>query len=192
MLDWIEDEAHFEKLGNEHKEFLVLAFYGEFSESSKRALSELEKFSADNEKTEVCVVDVARVKGLHKKFGVDKVPTVLILQQGKITHRIGGVQSARFYERIASGAQPARRKKDGAVTPRRVVVYSGPGCPACAGVKSYLRRRGVPFREIDIGKDRRAAEKLMKRSGQMAVPQVDINGRLVVGFDRSKLDRLLF
>ena len=74
---------------------------------------------------------------------------------------------------------------------RRVIVYSGPGCPACGVLKTYLRRHGVAFREVDISRDPRAAERIARRSGQMAVPQTDINGRLVVGFDQAKLDRLL-
>jgi glutaredoxin len=58
-------------------------------------------------------------------------------------------------------------------------------------LKAYLRRRGVAFREVDIAEDRHAAQQLVRRSGQMAVPQVDIDGRLVVGFDRAKLDAVL-
>ena len=44
---------------------------------------------------------------------------------------------------------------------------------------------------MNVGQDQRAAEKLVRRSGQMAVPQIDIDGHLVVGFDQAKLDRLL-
>ncbi|MCD6364682.1 MAG: NrdH-redoxin [Planctomycetes bacterium] len=75
--------------------------------------------------------------------------------------------------------------------PRRVVVYTGPGCPACGLLKTYLRRHNVGFQEVNVAQDQQAAEKLVRRSGQMAVPQTDINGRLVVGFDQAKLNRLL-
>ena len=72
-----------------------------------------------------------------------------------------------------------------------MVVYSGPGCPACGTAKAYLRSRGINFRVIDIARNPRAAEVLVRRSGQMAVPQIDIDGHLVVGFDQAKIDRLL-
>ncbi|KPK66433.1 MAG: hypothetical protein AMK73_00040 [Planctomycetes bacterium SM23_32] len=85
----------------------------------------------------------------------------------------------------------SRARGTGAAGVRSVVVYSGPGCPACGQLKTYLRRHGVAFREVDISRDPHAAEKIARRSGQMAVPQTDINGRLVVGFDRATLDRLL-
>jgi len=68
---------------------------------------------------------------------------------------------------------------------------SGPGCPACGTAKAYLRRRGIGFREVDVSKDRHAADRLIARSGQMAVPQIDVDGHLVVGFSRTRLDELL-
>ena len=47
------------------------------------------------------------------------------------------------------------------------------------------------FREVDISRDERAAQELVRRSGQMGVPQTDIDGRIVVGFDKARLDELL-
>ena len=191
MIEWIKDENHLREAQEKHKDFLVLAFYGGFSPAAKRALAELEEFGKENRKIPLYILDVEKVKGVHKQFGVEKVPTVIALESGKITRRIDGVQSAQFYARILSGAQPSRRKKGGVEIHHHVVVYSGSGCPACGTAKSYLRRRGIRFREVNVAQDQRAAEKLARRSGQMAVPQIDIDGHLVVGFDQAKLDRLL-
>ena len=191
MAHWIKDQEHLRKVQEEHKGFLVLVFYGGFSLAAKRALAELEEFSKENQKIPLYILDVEKVKGVHKQFGVEKVPTVIALEKGKVTRCIDGVQSAQFYARILSGAEPSRHKKDGKGISHSVVVYSGPGCPACGSVKSYLRRRGVFFREVNVAQDQRAAEKLVRRSGQMAVPQIDIDGHLVVGFDQAKLERLL-
>ena len=189
-MDWITDRDHFERLKEKH-DFLVLFFYGGFSEAARRALSELEEFCRENEDAPVFGVDVQKVKDLHKEFGVETVPTVLALKKGKPTQLLQGVNSARFYSVALSGAGAQRAPGRSGKPPRRVVVYSGPGCPACGTLKTYLRRHGVAFREIDIARDERAARELARRSGQMVVPQTDIDGRLVVGFDKTKLNALL-
>ncbi len=191
MIEWIKDDKHLQEVQEKHREFLILVFYANFSSSAKRALAELENFSKENKEAPVYVIDVQRLKGIHKQFGVENVPTVLALEKGKVACRIEGVESAQFYARILSGAAPSRPKKGERTISHRVIVYSGPGCPACGAAKSYLRRRGVSFREIDISRDQHAAERLVRRSGQMAVPQIDIDGHLVVGFDQAKIDRLL-
>jgi len=191
VLEWIKDRDHLRRAQQEHSDFLVLAFWGEFSEAAQRALAELEEFDREQDDVPVYVVDVEEVRGLHKEFGVEKVPTVLALKEGKVAMFIEGVQNARFYMVHLAGASASSAGGTGQAMVRRVVVYSGPGCPACGQLKTYLRRHGVAFHEVDISRDQRSAEKIARRSGMMAVPQTDINGRLVVGFDRSKLDGLL-
>ena len=191
MIEWIKDHNHFVLAQEEYKEFLILAFYANFSSGAKRALAELENFSKENKGVPVYVIDVEKVKGAHKQFEVKNVPTVLALKEGKVAQRIEGVESARFYTRILCRAEFSPYKNDKRGVSHRVVVYSGPGCPACGTAKAYLRKRGVSFREIDISHDQHAAERLVRRSGQMAVPQIDIDGHLVVGFDQTKIDRFL-
>jgi glutaredoxin 3 len=75
--------------------------------------------------------------------------------------------------------------------PHRVLVFTTPTCPWCSRAKSYLRTRGVAFREIDVSRDPSAARDLVRRTGQMGVPVVEIDGRPIVGFDQSKIDTLL-
>jgi len=191
VLEWIEDRDHFRKVQQERDGSLLLAFWGSFSDAAQRALSELEKFAQQREDTSLYVVDVQKVRGLHKEFGVERVPTVLAIQDGEVSKRIEGVQSAMFYAVHLSGARGHAGTSTAEAGPKRVIVYSGPGCPACGQLKSYLRRHEVAFREVDISRDQHAAQKIARRSGMMAVPQTDIDGRLVVGFDRAKLDRLL-
>jgi len=191
MLEWIKDSNHFEQVQKKHREFLVVVFFANFSSSAKRALAELENFSKENKELPVYVIDVEKVKGVHKQFGVENVPTVLALEKEKVVRRIEGVESAQFYARILSGVRPSRYKKGEKGISHRVIVYSGQGCPHCATAKAYLRSRGVSFRDIDVSHDRQAAQKLVQRSGQMGVPQIDIDGHLVVGFDQAKIDRLL-
>lgn len=75
--------------------------------------------------------------------------------------------------------------------PHRVLVFTTPSCPWCGRAKSYLREQGVRFREIDVSRDAAAARDLVRRSGQMGVPVIEIDGKPIVGFDRPKIDRLL-
>ncbi len=191
MIEWIEGREHLEEIQEKHKEFLILLFYADFSSASKRALDELEQFSKEDKQVPVYGIDVERVKGAHKSFGVETVPTTVALRDGKVVQRFEGVESAGFYARMFSGARPSVYKTAKGAVPRRVIVYSGPGCPACGTAKAYLRRQGVRFREVDIARDPQAAQRLVRRSGQMAVPQIDIDGQLIVGFDQAKIDRIL-
>ncbi len=75
--------------------------------------------------------------------------------------------------------------------PHRVLVFTTPTCPWCARAKSYLRSKGVQFREVDVSRDPSAARDLVRRTGQMGVPVVEIDGRPIVGFDQPKIDALL-
>ena len=191
MISWVKDENHLKQAQEKNKDFLVLGFYGGFSQAAKRALNELEQFSRENEEVPVYIIDVEKVKGVHKQFGVKNVPTVLALKEGKVTRSVEGVESARFYANVFLGAQYSRHRAEGKEASHRVVVYTGSGCPACGAAKSYLRRIGINFREIDVSANQNEARKLVQRSKQMAVPQIDIDGHLIVGFDKPKIDALL-
>jgi glutaredoxin-like YruB-family protein len=72
-----------------------------------------------------------------------------------------------------------------------VTVYSTPDCEYCKATKEYLKANGVEYSEKDVYKDREAAREMVAKSGGRAVPVVDINGHIVVGFDQDKIDRLL-
>ncbi|MEZ5096027.1 MAG: glutaredoxin domain-containing protein [Nocardioides sp.] len=72
-----------------------------------------------------------------------------------------------------------------------MLVFTTPTCSWCTKVKRYLRERQVPFREIDVARDAAAARDLVRRTGQMGVPVVEIDGKPIVGFDKPTIDRLL-
>lgn len=75
--------------------------------------------------------------------------------------------------------------------PKRVIVFTTPSCPHCNHAKRYLRERGIRFRDVDVSKDAQAARDMVRRSGQQGVPVIDIGGKIVVGFNRPEVDRLL-
>ncbi len=72
-----------------------------------------------------------------------------------------------------------------------VKVYSTPSCIWCTKLKEYLTSNNVAFEAIDISADREAAKDLAKRAGQMVVPITDIDGELIIGFDKEKIDAKL-
>lgn len=72
-----------------------------------------------------------------------------------------------------------------------VIVYTTPSCPWCNAVKQYLEERGIPYTEIDVSQDQAAAMEMIRKSGQMGVPVVEIDGEIVIGFDKERLDYLL-
>lgn len=73
----------------------------------------------------------------------------------------------------------------------RVIVFSTPSCTYCNAAKRYFRDNGIKFKDVDVSRDATAARDMVHRSGQMGVPVIDIGGKIVVGFDRPKIDRFL-
>lgn len=72
-----------------------------------------------------------------------------------------------------------------------VIVYTTNTWPWCHKVKDYLREHNIEFQEANVGEDREAAMEMVRKSGQTGVPVIDINGRIVVGFDQETIDNLL-
>ncbi|MCX6358097.1 MAG: glutathione S-transferase N-terminal domain-containing protein [Candidatus Aureabacteria bacterium] len=72
-----------------------------------------------------------------------------------------------------------------------VKVYSTPTCPYCIRVKAYLKESGVAFEDIDVSKDRTAADEMVRKSSQMGVPVIDIDGAIVIGFQKEEIARAL-
>ncbi len=73
----------------------------------------------------------------------------------------------------------------------RVIVFSTPTCSFCNAAKQYFRQRGIKFNDVDVSRDPMAARDMVRRSGQQGVPVIDIGGKIIVGFDRSKINQLL-
>jgi glutaredoxin-like YruB-family protein len=73
----------------------------------------------------------------------------------------------------------------------KVKIYTTPVCPFCNLAKQYLKEKGIEFEEIDVSKDEKAAMEMIQKSGQMGVPVIEIDGKIVIGFDKEKIDELL-
>jgi len=72
-----------------------------------------------------------------------------------------------------------------------VKIYALPTCPYCIKAKAFLRENKVEFTDIDVSKDQAAANEMIKKSGQMGVPVLDINGQIIVGFERDEIKKAL-
>ncbi len=74
---------------------------------------------------------------------------------------------------------------------KKVLVYSTPACPYCIQVKQFLAANNIVFENYDVAKDNQKADEMVAKSGQMGVPVLDIDGQIVVGFDKGKIKQLL-
>lgn len=72
-----------------------------------------------------------------------------------------------------------------------IKVYSTPTCSYCVLAKRYLADRGVVFQDVDVSVNREAAREMISKTGQMGVPVLDIDGQVIVGFDRPRIDAAL-
>jgi glutaredoxin-like YruB-family protein len=81
-----------------------------------------------------------------------------------------------------------RKKKNQGVGMADIIVYSTPNCPYCEMVKNLLQKNGIKFINKDVSLDREAAKEMIKKSGYLGVPQTEINGKIIIGFDRQALE----
>lgn len=72
-----------------------------------------------------------------------------------------------------------------------ITVYSTTWCAFCHAAKQYFDKLGVAYKDINVEADADAAQEMVKKSGQMGVPVIDIDGSIVVGFDKPTIDKLL-
>ena len=73
----------------------------------------------------------------------------------------------------------------------KVIMYTTPTCVYCKSVKAFFKENNVVFEEKDVAADTQARDEMVKKSGMMAVPVIDIDGNIVIGYDRKKLSELL-
>ena len=74
---------------------------------------------------------------------------------------------------------------------KRVIVYSTPTCTYCIRAKQFLTENNTPFENYDVSSDQQKAEEMIQKSGQMGVPVLDIDGQIIVGFDKERIKQAL-
>ncbi|MFC1741122.1 glutaredoxin family protein [Nanoarchaeota archaeon] len=69
-----------------------------------------------------------------------------------------------------------------------IKIYSTPTCPWCKKLKAWLDEKGVKYDDIDVSADQAVSQEMIKKSGQMGVPQTEINGKMIVGFNQEAIE----
>lgn len=72
-----------------------------------------------------------------------------------------------------------------------VLIYTTPSCVYCRAAKAFFKEHNIAYVEKDVVIDEKAREEMIRKSEQMGVPVIDINGEIVIGFDKGKLSQLL-
>ncbi|MFH0763841.1 MAG: glutaredoxin domain-containing protein [Candidatus Omnitrophota bacterium] len=74
---------------------------------------------------------------------------------------------------------------------KKITVYSTSTCPFCVRVKQFLKDNFIQFEDIDVSENQDKAQEMIKKSGQMGVPVIEIDGGIIVGFDKEKIKEAL-
>lgn len=72
-----------------------------------------------------------------------------------------------------------------------IKIYTTPTCPYCEMVKEYLKERNAEYEACDVSNDEAGQKEMLAKSHQMAVPVIDIDGTIIVGFNRGEIDKAL-
>ncbi len=187
--DKIHSKDQFEKQLKENAHLFLLIYKAD-SEQSQCALNNLMQIEATDTDAPVFLVDVTQVRDIHTRYNVTSAPTLIEFNEGKPARYLKGCHQpgalGSFFTSQVIAVQP-----EGSPKQKQVIVYSTPTCSWCRTLKDYLRNHGIQFRDIDVSRDEKAAAEMVKRSGQQGVPQSIIDGQVIVGFDRNRIDRLL-
>jgi glutaredoxin-like YruB-family protein len=181
--DFLERSA-----GNE-KTYLLL--YRQGSNQSECALRNIDHELDGVSTAKIFIADVSEVCDIHNIYGITSVPSLLVFTNGKLSNVIKGCQESDYYRSLIANTLYHSQNTSRGNTPKRVTVYSTPTCSWCNTLKSWLKKNDIPFSDVDVSRDQHAAEELVMRTGQQGVPQTDINGEIVVGFNQQKLKELL-
>lgn len=73
----------------------------------------------------------------------------------------------------------------------KIRIYSTPTCPYCHMAKDFFKQRGIAFEDIDVSSNQEAAREMIRKTGMTGVPQIEINGRMIVGFNKKALEKEL-
>lgn len=154
------------------------------------AVQNIKEATGKVEDITILSANVAEVRDIHPNYPVQSVPSLLVFEHGKFVNVIKGCQENNYYKTLFEDGAFASLKSEGK-SYKSVTIYTTPSCSWCNALKSYLRSVRYPYNEVDVSRDATAAEELVRRTGQQGVPQTDIEGTIVVGFDRKRINELL-
>ncbi|RLD75190.1 MAG: NrdH-redoxin [Bacteroidetes bacterium] len=177
------------KIQNLENSYLLL--YKSGTDNSECALKNLTSAAEKMENVNIFLADVSKVRDIHSLYNISSAPSLLEFNKESYINVVKGCQEDKYYTALFENTiYTAQAKKDGKKL-KSVIVYSTPTCSWCTTLKSYLKNNNIRFREIDVSKDQKAAEAMVKKSGQQGVPQTEVNGQIIVGFDKTKINQML-
>jgi len=171
------------------KSFLLL--YKSGSEQSDCALGNINNLEIGVNEINFLGADVAAVRDIHENYQINSVPALLEFENDKLLKIVKGCHEPGFFKSLFENSLYSAININDKKKSKRVIVYTTPTCPHCTTIKNYLKDNRITFRDIDVSKDQNMAQQMVKKSGQQGVPQIEINGRIVVGFNKPKIDELL-
>lgn len=68
-----------------------------------------------------------------------------------------------------------------------ITLYTTTRCPYCVMLKNFLNEQNIAFTEVNVETQPEIMNKLVQQTGQMGVPQTEINGKWVVGYDPTSI-----
>jgi glutaredoxin-like YruB-family protein len=170
---------------------IFLLLYKQGAIQSDCALRNLGTAVATIDKAVVMKANVSDVKDIHTVYGITTVPSLLEFAGGEFRNVVKGCHSPEYYAAYFNNALFSAPAAESATPQKQVRVYTTPSCTWCTTLKTHLRKHGIRYTEIDVASDPSAAEEMTRRSGQRGVPQTDIEGEMIVGFDKARINRLL-
>ena len=172
------------------QEKIWLLLYKSGSEQSDCARDNFEKAIVSGSDA-LCITDVNLVKDIHPEYGVNSVPSLLQFENGELKNVIKGCHTKEQFSSIITKAVSVSKSGNEEKRQKRVTIYTTPTCSWCNTIKRYFKETGIQYREVNVAADQKAAEEMVRRSGQQGVPQTDIEGQVVVGFDKAQINTLL-
>ncbi len=73
----------------------------------------------------------------------------------------------------------------------KITIYTTPSCVYCHMTREFLDEHNIAYEDKDVSADEAAREEMIKKSGQLGVPVSDIGGKIIVGFDKAAISKLL-
>lgn len=180
------------KAAAESNENVWFLLYKHGSAQSDCAVENLKKAEINsNEQKVLLMADINNVRDIHPEYGITSVPALLYFQHGQLRNVIKGCHQPQQFSALFDKVSVNLTGNDKAVNRKNVIVYTTPTCSWCNTIKRHFQENGIQYREVDVSKDHKAADEMVRRSGQQGVPQTDIDGEVIVGFDKTKINALL-
>lgn len=180
MLNLLEDK---------NKNYVLL--YKKGSEASDCSYQSIENALKEVKGVSIMSADVSSVRDIHTNYNISSAPSLMVFEGNKYIKTVKGCNDDSFYKSLFESSLFSAKADAKGKSQKRVIVYGTSSCSWCTTIKKHFDQHGIKYSYIDVSKDQKAAEAMVKKSGQQGVPQTDIGGQLIVGFDKTRINTLL-